>query len=145
MRVIVMIKATRNSEAGAAPTEQLAADMTKFNEALVQAGIMLGGDGLKPTSQGKRVRFIGDKRLVIDGPFAETKEVIAGYWTWNVKSMDEAIEWVRRCPHPMPGEDTEIEIRPLYEVEDFGDAFPPELREREERMRVEIERQQGKQ
>jgi hypothetical protein len=145
MRVMVMIKATRNSEAGAAPTEQLAADMTKFNEALVQAGVMLGGDGLKPTSQGKRVRFIGDKRLVIDGPFAETKEVIAGYWTWNVKSIDEAIEWVRRCPHPMPGEDTEIEIRPLYEVEDFGEAFTPELREREERMRLEVERQQGKQ
>ena len=144
MRVIVMIKATRNSEAGAAPTEQLAAEMTKFNEALVQAGVMLGGDGLKPTSTGKRVRFIGDKRLVIDGPFAETKEVIAGYWTWQVKSMDEAIEWVRRCPHPMPGEDTEIEIRPLYEIEDFGDAFPPELREKEERLRAELERQQGK-
>jgi hypothetical protein len=139
-----MIKATRNSEAGAAPTEQLAAEMTKFNEALVQAGVMLGGDGLKPTSTGKRVRFIGDKRLVIDGPFAETKEVIAGYWTWQVKSMDEAIEWVRRCPHPMPGEDTEIEIRPLYEIEDFGDAFPPELREKEERLRAELERQQGK-
>ena len=144
MRVMVMIKATRNSEAGAAPTEQLAAEMTKFNEALVQAGVMLGGDGLKPTSTGKRVRFIGDKRLVIDGPFAETKEVIAGYWTWQVKSMDEAIEWVRRCPHPMPGEDTEIEIRPLYEIEDFGDAFPPELREKEERLRAELERQQGK-
>lgn len=143
MRVMVMIKATKNSEAGAAPTEQLAADMTKFNEALVQAGIMLGGDGLKPTSKGKRVRFSGDKRLVIDGPFAETKEVIAGYWVWQVKSMDEAIEWVRRCPHPMPGEDTEIEIRPFYEMEDFGAEFTPELRERNDQMRVEIERQQG--
>lgn len=143
MRVMVIIKATKNSEAGAPPTEQLASDMTKFNEALVQAGIMLGGDGLKPTSKAKRVRFTGDKRLVIDGPFAETKEVIAGYWIWQVKSMDEAIEWVRRCPDPMPGEDTEIDIRPLYEIEDFGDAFPPDLREREEQMRVEIERQHG--
>ncbi|GFE79628.1 dehydrogenase [Steroidobacter agaridevorans] len=142
MRVMVMIKATKNSEAGAAPTEELAAEMTKFNEALVQAGIMLGGDGLKPTSKGKRVRFSGDKRLVIDGPFAETKEVIAGYWVWQVKSMDEAIEWVRRCPHPMPGEDTEIEIRPFYELEDFGAEFTPELRERNEEMRAEIERQQ---
>jgi len=145
MRVMVMIKATPNSEAGAAPTEQLATEMTRFNEALVQAGIMVGGDGLKPTSKGKRVRFSGDRRLVIDGPFAETKEVIAGYWIWQVKSMDEAIEWVRRCPHPMPGEDTEIEIRPLYEMEDFGDAFTPELREKNEQMRAEIERQQSHQ
>lgn len=144
MRVMVMIKATKNSEAGAAPSEQLAADMTRFNETLVQAGIMLAGDGLKPTSKGKRVRLIGDKRLVIDGPFAETKEVIAGYWIWQVKSMDEAVEWVRRCPHPMPGEDTEIEIRPLYEMEDFGEAFPPELREKNDQMRAEIGRQQGK-
>lgn len=143
MRVMVMIKATRNSEAGAAPTEQLAADMTRFNEALVQAGIMLGGDGLQPTSKGKRVRFSGDKRLVADGPFAETKEVIAGYWVWQVKSMDEAIEWVRRCPHPMPGEDTEIEIRPLYEMEDFGAEFTPELRAKSEELRAEIERQQS--
>lgn len=143
MRVMVMIKATRNSEAGAAPTEQLAADMTRFNEALVQAGIMLGGDGLQPTSKGKRVRFSGDKRLVTDGPFAETKEVIAGYWVWQVKSMDEAIEWVRRCPHPMPGEDTEIEIRPLYEMEDFGAEFTPELRAKSEELRAEIERQQS--
>jgi hypothetical protein len=137
-----MIKATKNSEAGVAPSEALAAEMTKFNEALVQAGIMLGGDGLKPTSKGKRVRFAGDKRLVIDGPFAETKEVIAGYWMWQVKSMDEAVEWVRRCPHPMPGEDTEIEIRPVYELEDFGAEFTPELRERNEHMRAEVERQQ---
>mgnify|MGYP001301417094 CR=1 FL=1 len=143
MRVMVMIKATRNSEAGVAPTEQLASDMTKFNEALVQAGIMLGGDGLQPTSKGKRVRFSGDRRLVIDGPFAETKEVIAGYWIWQVTSMDEAIDWVRRCPHPMPGEDTEIEIRPLYELEDFGPEFTPELRARSEELRAEIERQQG--
>ncbi|MDY6949410.1 MAG: YciI family protein [Pseudomonadota bacterium] len=144
MRVMVMIKATKNSEAGAAPSEQLATEMTRFNEALVQAGVMLGGDGLKPTRLGKRVRLVGDERLVIDGPFAETKEVLAGYWVWQVKSMDEAVEWVRRCPHPMPGEDTDIEIRPLYEVEDFGDAFPPELREKERQMRAEIERQQSK-
>lgn len=143
MRVMVMIKATRNSEAGVAPSEQLAADMTRFNEALVQAGIMLGGDGLKPTSKGKRVRFSGEQRVVIDGPFAETKEVIAGYWIWQVQSMDEAIEWVRRCPHPMPGEDTEIEIRPLYEMEDFGAEFTPELREKHEQMRAEVERQQA--
>ncbi|HEY0686062.1 MAG TPA: YciI family protein [Steroidobacter sp.] len=145
MRVMVIIKATKSTEAGVMPSEQLLADMTKFNEALVQAGVMLGGDGLKPSSQGKKVRFVGDKRLVIDGPFAETKEVIAGYWIWQVKSMDEAIEWVNRCPHPMPGEDTEIEIRPFFEAEDFGAEFTPELQEREERMRVEIERQQGKQ
>jgi hypothetical protein len=143
MRVMVIIKATPNSEAGMPPSEQLATDMTRFNEALVQAGIMLGGDGLKPTSKGKRVRLVGDKRLIIDGPFAETKEVIAGYWIWQVKSMDEAIEWVRRCPHPMPGEDTEIEIRPVYELEDFGPEFTPELRAKQEELRVEIERQHG--
>lgn len=144
MRVMVLLKATKNTEAGVMPSEQLLADMTEFNEQLVQAGLMLGGDGLKPTSQGKRVRFSGDERLVIDGPFAETKEVIAGYWIWQVKSMDEAIEWVRRCPHPMPGEDTEIEIRPCFEAEDFGAEFTPELRAKEDRMRAEIERQQGK-
>ncbi|MFC4309144.1 YciI family protein [Steroidobacter flavus] len=143
MRVMVMIKATKNTEAGTLPTEQLVSDMTRFNEALVQAGVMLGGDGLKPTKFGKRVRLVGDKRLVIDGPFAETKEVVAGYWVWQVKSMEEAVEWVRRCPHPMPGEDTEIEIRPFYEVEDFGAEFTPELRAKEAELRVEIERQQS--
>jgi hypothetical protein len=143
MRVMVMIKATRNTEAGMLPTEQLVADMTRFNEALVQAGIMLAGDGLKPTKFGKRVRFQGDQRLVIDGPFAETKEVVAGYWVWQVKSMDEALDWVRRCPHPMPGEDTEIEIRPFYEIEDFGAEFTPELRAKEAELRAEVERQQG--
>ncbi|WP_129775633.1 YciI family protein [Peristeroidobacter soli] len=143
MRVMVLLKATKNTEDGVMPSEQLLADMTRFNEALVQAGIMLGGDGLKPTSAGKRVRFAGDKRLVIDGPFAETKEVIAGYWIWQVKSMDEAVEWVRRCPHPMPGEDTEIEIRPFFEAEDFGAEFTPELRAKEEELRAQVERQQG--
>ena len=144
MRVMVIIKATKSTEAGVLPSEQLLADMTKFNEQLVQAGVMLGGDGLKPSSKGKRVRFSGDQRLVTDGPFAETKEVIAGYWVWQVKSMDEAVEWVRRCPHPMPGEDTEIEIRPFFEAEDFGAEFTPELREKEERLRAEVERQHGK-
>ncbi len=143
MRVMVMIKATRNTEAGVMPSEQLATDMTKFNEALVQAGVMLGGDGLKPTKYAKRVRLVGDKRLVVDGPFAETKEVVAGYWVWQVKSMDEALEWVRRCPHPMPGEDTEIDIRPIYELEDFGAEFTPELRAKNEEMRAEVERQQS--
>lgn len=142
MRVMVIIKATKNTEAGVMPSEQLLADMTKFNEALVQAGVMLGGDGLKPSSQGKRVRFAGEQRLVIDGPFAETKEVIAGYWIWQVQSMDEAIEWVRRCPHPMPGEDTEIEIRPFFETEDFGAELTPELRAKEAELRAAIERQQ---
>lgn len=142
MRVMVIIKATKNSEAGVMPSEQEFADMGKFNEELVKAGVMLAGDGLKPSSSGKRVRLAGGKRTVIDGPFAETKELIAGYWVWQVKSMDEALEWVRRCPDPMPGEDSEIEIRPFFEAEDFGEAFTPELREQEERLRVEIERQQ---
>jgi hypothetical protein len=144
MRVMVMIKATKNTEAGMLPTEQLVSDMTKFNEALVQAGVMLAGDGLKPTKFGKRVLFQGDQRLVIDGPFAETKEVVAGYWVWQVKSMDEALDWVRRVPHPMPGEDTEIEIRPFYEMEDFGEGFTPELQAKEAELRAEVERQQGR-
>ena len=140
MRVMVIVKATKNSEAGIMPTETLIADMGKFNEELVKAGIMLAGDGLKPSREGKRVRFSGGKKTVIDGPFAETKELIAGYWVWQVRSMDEAIEWVRRCPDPMPGEESEIEIRPVYEAEDFGEAFTPELRAQEERLRAEIER-----
>lgn len=144
MRVMVMIKATKNTEAGVLPTEQLVSDMMKFNEALVQAGVMLGGDGLKPTKFGKKMLFKGDKRLLIDGPFTETKEVVAGYWVWQVKSMDEAIEWVRRVPHPMPGEDTEIEIRPFYEVEDFGEAATPELRAKEAELRAQSERLQGR-
>jgi hypothetical protein len=119
------------------PSEQLLRDMGNFNEELVKAGIMLAGDGLKPSSQGKRVRFSGDKRTVIDGPFAETKELIAGYWIWQVKSMDEAIEWVKRCPNPMPGEESDIEIRPFYEMEDFGPEMTPELRAQEERLAAE--------
>jgi hypothetical protein len=138
-----MVKATKNSEAGVMPGEQLLADMGKFNEELVKAGIMLAGEGLHPSSRGKRVRFSDGKKTVIDGPFAETKELVAGFWIWQVKSMEEAVEWVRRCPDPMPGEESEIEIRPVFEAEDFGDEFTPELRAQEERLRAEIERQQG--
>jgi hypothetical protein len=142
MRVMVIIKATNNSEAGALPTEELLAEMGRYNEELVKAGIMLAGDGLHPSSKGKRVRFAGGKRTVIDGPFAETKELVAGFWIWQVKSMDEAIEWVRRCPDPMPGEEAEIEIRPVFEAEDFGAELTPELRAQEERLRAELARNQ---
>lgn len=141
MRVMVIIKATENSEAGKMPGEKLLTEMGRFNEDLVKAGVMLGGDGLKPSSAGKRVKLSGGKRFVTDGPFAETKELIAGYWIWQVGSMDEALEWVRRCPDPMPGEESEIEIRPLFEMEDFGDEATPELRESEARMRKAMERQ----
>ncbi len=120
MRVMVIIKATKNSEAGVMPSEKLLSDMGKFNEELVKAGVMLAGDGLHPSSKGKRVRFSGGKKTVVDGPFAETKELIAGFWIWQVKSMDEALDWVRRCPDPMPGEESVLEIRPLYEMEDFA-------------------------
>lgn len=135
MRVMVLIKANENSEAGVLPSEELLTEMTRYNEELVKAGVMLDGDGLQPSSKGVRVRFSGDKRTVIDGPFAETKELIAGYWIWQVTSMEEAIEWARRCPNPM-GHESEIEIRPLFEAEDFGEAMTPELREKEERMRA---------
>ena len=140
MRVMVIIKATKDSEAGVLPDEKLLADMGNFNEELVKAGVMLAGEGLQPTSKGARVRFSGDKRTVIDGPFAETKELIAGFWLWRVKSMAEAIEWVKRCPNPH-GEVTDVEIRPVFEAEDFGAEFTPELRAQEERLRSEIERQ----
>jgi hypothetical protein len=143
MRVMVMVKATKNSEAGAMPSEALLAAMGKFNEELVKAGIMLDGDGLQPSSKGKRIKMSGGKRTVVDGPFAETKELVAGYWVWQVRSMEEAVEWARRCPDPMPGEEAELEIRPFFEAEDFGEAFTPELRAREERLRQEIERKQG--
>ena len=134
MRVMVMVKATQDSEAGVMPGEKLLADMGRFNEELVKAGVMLAGEGLHPSSKGVRVRFSGDRRSVVDGPFAETKELVAGFWLWQVHSMDEAIEWVRRCPNPMPG-DSEIEIRPVFEAEDFGEALTPELREQEQRLR----------
>ncbi len=139
MRVMVIIKATKSSETGLMPDEKLLAAMGDYNEELVKAGIMLAGDGLHPSNKGKRVRFSGGKKTVIDGPFAEPKELIAGYWLWQVKSMDEAIEWVRRCPDPMPEDDgAEIEIRPLFEMADFGDALTPELREQEDRLRAKL-------
>jgi len=143
MRVMVIIKATPNSEAGIMPGEQLLTEMGQFNEALVKAGVMLAGEGLHPSRKGKRVRFADGRRTVIDGPFAETKELIAGFWLWQVKSMDEALEWIRRCPDPMPGEESEIEIRPVFEAEDFGAEFTPELREQEDRLRAEMERRAG--
>ncbi|MEA2570815.1 MAG: hypothetical protein QOI24_2816 [Acidobacteriota bacterium] len=137
MRVMVMVKATEESEAGVMPSEQLLSDMTKFNEELVKAGVMLAGEGLHPSSKGARVRFSGAKRTVIDGPFAETKELVAGFWMWQVKSLDEAIEWVKRCPNPMSG-DSDIEIRPVFEAADFGDELTPELKEKEQRLRDEL-------
>ena len=141
MRVMVMIKATKNSEAGVLPSEELLREMGKFNEELVKAGVMLAGEGLHPSRKGKRVRFSGGKKIVSDGPFAQTKDVVAGFWIWKVKSMDEAIEWIKRCPDPMPGEEAEIEIRPIFETEDFGKELTPELRAQEQRLRAEIERQ----
>jgi len=137
MRFMVMVKATKESEAGVMPDEKLFADMGKFNEELVKAGIMLAGEGLQPSSKGARVQFSGATRTVIDGPFAETKELVAGYWIWKVKSKEEAIEWVKRCPNPMPT-DSEIEIRQIFEAEDFGAEFTPELRKQEERLRAEM-------
>lgn len=144
MRVMVIIKANKDSEAGVMPSEQLLAEMGNFNEELVRAGVMLAGEGLHPSSKGARVRFSGDKRIVIDGPFAETKELIAGYWLWQVKSLEEAIEWVKRCPNPMPDTEAEVEIRPVFEAEDFGAEFTPELREQEERLRAQMEQQTTK-
>ncbi len=143
MKVMVMVKADKDSEAGVMPDEKMLAEMTKYNEELVKAGVMLAGEGLHPSSKGARVRFSGDKRTVVDGPFAETKELVAGFWMWQVKSMAEAIEWVKRCPNPMLG-DSEIEIRPVFEAEDFGEAFTPELRAAEDRIRAEIEKQAEK-
>jgi hypothetical protein len=137
MKFMVLVKATKDSEAGVMPSEKLLAEMGKFNEELVKAGVMLAGEGLHPSSKGARVRFSGAKRSVIDGPFAETKELVAGFWIWQVKSKEEAIEWVKRCPNPMPGE-SEIEIRQVFEAEDFGAEFTPELREQEERLRSQI-------
>ncbi len=141
MRVMVIVKATKNSEAGVMPSEKLLTEMGKFNEDLVKAGLMLAGEGLHPTSKGKRVRFADGKKTVIDGPFTETKELIAGFWIWQVKSMEEALEWVRRCPDPMPGEEAVIEIRPVFAPEDFGKEFTPELRAQEARLVAEIARQ----
>ena len=139
MRVMVMVKATKESEAGQMPSTELLTAMGNFNEELVKAGVMLAGEGLHPSSKGKRVRFFGKQRTVVDGPFAETKELVAGYWLWNVKSMDEAVEWVRRCPNPMES-DSEIEIRRVFEAEDFGAELTPDLRAQEERLRAEAEK-----
>ncbi|GAA4791332.1 YciI family protein [Lysobacter hankyongensis] len=139
MKVMVIVKATADSEAGVMPDQSLLTAMTRYNEDLANAGILLAGEGLKPTSQGARVQFDGPSRRVIDGPFAETKELIAGFWLWQVRSLDEAIEWVRRCPNPHPTP-CEIEIRPLFEADDFGEAYTPELREREARLQMSIER-----
>jgi hypothetical protein len=141
MRFMILIKATKDSEAGVMPSEQLLTEMGKYNEELVKAGVMLAGEGLHPSSKGARVKFSGDKRTVIDGPFVETKELVAGFWLWKCASLQEAIEWVKRCPNPMPGE-AEIEIRQVFEAEDFGAELTPELREQEERFRAQIE--QGK-
>ena len=142
MRFMVIVKASPESERGFKPQdEKMLAEMGKFNEELVKAGVMLEGEGLHPSSKGARVRFSGAKRTVIDGPFAETKELIAGFWRWQVKSKEEAIEWVKRCPNPFPGAESEIEIRQVYEVEDFGPEFTPELRKQEERLRGQIEKQ----
>ena len=143
MRVMVIIKATTESEAGKMPSTELLTAMGNYNEELVKAGIMQAGEGLHPSSNGKRVRFSGASRTVIDGPFAETKELIAGFWLWQVKSMEEAVEWVRRCPNPMES-DSEIEIRQVFSAEDFGDEFTPELREQEDRLRAEIDQQAHK-
>jgi hypothetical protein len=141
MRFMILIKATKDSEAGIMPSEQLLADMGKYNEQLVQAGIMLAGEGLQPSSKGARVKFVGDRRIVTDGPFAETKELVAGFWIWKCRSKQEAIEWVKRCPNPMPGHEPEIEIRQVFEAEDFGAEFTPELREQEDKLRAQIEKQ----
>jgi len=139
MRFMVIVKATKESEAGEMPSTELLTAMGKYNEELVKAGIMLAGDGLHPSSKGARVRFSGAKRTVIDGPFAETKELIAGFWIWQVRSLDEAIEWAKRCPNPMPG-DSDLEIRQIFEVEDFGEELTPELREQEQRLRAEADK-----
>lgn len=141
MRFMVIVKATADSEAGVMPSEQLLAEMGKYNEELVKAGIMQNGDGLHPSSKGARVRFSGKDRTVIDGPFAETKELIAGYWLWKCDSLQHAIEWLKRCPNPMPGE-SEIEIRQIFEAEDFGEAYTPELREKDAKLRAELEKRQ---
>lgn len=139
MRFMIIVRATKESEAGILPSEQLLTEMGKFNEELVKAGVMLAGEGLQASSKGARVKFSGNTRTVIDGPFAETKELIAGFWIWQVRSKEEAIEWVKRCPNPFPNKESEIEIRQVFEAEDFGAEFTPELREQEERLRARTE------
>src|SRR6185295_1123758 len=143
MKVMVIVKANKDTEAGVMPSEQLLREMGSYNEELVKAGIMLAGEGLQPTSKGARIKFSGNDRTVVDGPFAETKELIAGFWLWRVKSLQEAIDWAKRCPNPT-GEESVLEIRPLFEAEDFGDEFTPELREQENRIRAQAEELQKK-
>jgi hypothetical protein len=141
---MVIVKATKNSEAGAMPSQELLDEMTQYNEELVKAGIMLAGDGLQPSVKGKRIRFSGKNRTVVDGPFAEVKELVAGFWIWQVKSIEEAVEWARRCPDPMPGEEAELEIRPVFELDDFGANVTPEVRERSERMQAQLDKRAGR-
>jgi hypothetical protein len=141
MRFMVIVKASQASEAGELPSTELLEAMGKYNEELVKAGIMLAGEGLQPSSKGVRIRFAGNTRTVVDGPFAETKELVAGFWLWQVKSKEEAIEWAKRCPNPMPGTESELELRQVFEAEDFGAEFTPELREQEERLRARIGQQ----
>jgi len=143
MKVLVIVKATRNSEAGVLPGEKLLAEMGRFNEELVKAGVLIAGEGLHPSAKGKRIHFSGGRRSVVDGPFPETKALVAGFWVWKVRSMDEAVEWARRCPDPMPGEEAELELRPIFEAEDFGEVLTPELRAQEERLRAEVERRKN--
>lgn len=143
MRVMVFVKATKDSEAGAMPSMELITAMGRFNEELVDAGILVDGGGLRPSSKGKRVRFVDGRQEVIDGPFPQTRELVAGYWVWEVKSMEEAVEWARRCPNPMPGSESVLEIRPFVEAADFGEAFTPELQEQEEKLRARVEGQRG--
>lgn len=138
MRFMVIVKASKNSEAGVLPNEKLLAEMGKYNEELVKAGVMLAGEGLQPSSKGARVRFSGDKKTVTNGPFSETKQLVAGFWLWKCQSLQEAIDWAKRCPNPMPGEEGELEIRQIFEAEDFGENFTPELRQQEERLRAKI-------
>ena len=140
---MVIVKATKSSEAGVMPSQKLLADMAKFNEELLKAGVLLAGEGLHPSSKGKRIQSSGSGRRVVDGPFAEAKELIAGYWLWQVRSIEEAVEWARRCPDCSPGEEGELELRPLFEAEDFGAEFTPELRAQEEVRRLELERNQS--
>ena len=144
MRVMVLVKANKDTEAGVMPSEELLAAMGRFNEELVKAGVMLAGEGLQPSAKGARVRFNGKQRTVVDGPFAETKELVAGFWLWQLRSLDEAIEWARRCPNPFEHGESELEIRQVFEAEDFGDEFTPELREQEERLRAELAARESK-
>ncbi len=138
MRFMVLVKATPESEGGVMPSTEMLAEMGRFNEELVKAGVLLAGEGLHPSSRGKRVRFTSGGHTVIDGPCSETKELVAGFWLWQVSSMEEAVEWARRCPNPMPGTEAELEIRPVFEADDFGEAFTPEMREQEDRLRAEV-------